>query len=160
MPTEARNASSLVNLLAIRKAMRGNHVIPGMDCAMQSNKIFGRRAPREQPDQTPPSTRMKFTGRDSEPLLVSLPLPDSCEIVDLDRELKMWKVARKQRKRIFREPWRTLSIAAGIGFGASSWLLPDSVATVAQLTTAGLTAASVVAGIRGNLRAASTALDD
>jgi hypothetical protein len=73
---------------------------------------------------------------------------DGGHSVDVDRELEEWKAARKLHKRSFREPWRTLAIVATVGFGVSSWLLPDSVADVAQLVTGGLGAASFFAGFR------------
>jgi hypothetical protein len=41
-----------------------------------------------------------------------------------------------------------LAIATSIGFGVSFWLLPDSVADIVQYLTAGLTLASVFAGMR------------
>ena len=67
---------------------------------------------------------------------------------EVDREVEEWNVARKIRKRSFREPWRSVCIAASLMFGLSSWLLPDSVADVAQLVTMGLAAASLFAGLR------------
>ena len=67
---------------------------------------------------------------------------------DLDRELAEWKAARKLRKRSFREPWRSVSIAAAIGFGASNWLLPDSVAQIADFVSMGLFAVGIIAGLR------------
>lgn len=71
--------------------------------------------------------------------------PDDDEVA---RDIAEWKSKRKIRKRSFREPWRTLSIVSGIGFGLSFWLLPDSVANIAQLVTLGLTAAAFFAGFR------------
>jgi hypothetical protein len=67
---------------------------------------------------------------------------------DVDRDVAEWKAARKVRKRSFREPWRSVCIAATLGFGVSSWLLPDSVADIAQLVTMCLAAASFFAGFR------------
>jgi hypothetical protein len=75
---------------------------------------------------------------------------------DVDRELEEWKASRKIHKRSFREPWRSLSIVSTIGFGLSSWLLPDSVADVAQLVTGGLGAASLFAGLRARRPAGLT----
>jgi len=68
--------------------------------------------------------------------------------VEVDRDVKEWNKARKVRKRSFREPWRSVCIAATLGFGVSSWLLPDSVDNIAQLVTMGLAAASFFAGFR------------
>lgn len=67
---------------------------------------------------------------------------------DVDREVEEWKAMRKLRKRSFREPWRSVSVVAAIGFGMGSWLLPDAVATIAQLVTTGLALASFAAGYR------------
>ena len=67
---------------------------------------------------------------------------------DMEREIAAWNTARKQRRRALREPWRSVSIVAGIGFGLSSWLLPDSVANVAELVTLGLSIASFAAAWR------------
>ena len=119
---------------------------------MQSKKTFGRRPQPELPRQTTPTPAATFLTRadSAKPTIASLPPVSDAEIPDVDRELEEWKTARKVRKRSFREPWRSLSIAATIGFGVSSWLLPDSVADVAQVVTAGLGAASFFAGVRGN----------
>ncbi len=64
----------------------------------------------------------------------------------IDLEIAEWKAARKLKKRSFREPWRSVAIAATLMFGTASWLLPDSVADIVQLVTLGLTAAAFVAG--------------
>jgi hypothetical protein len=69
--------------------------------------------------------------------------------VDVDQELAEWNALRKAKKRSFREPWRSLAIASTVGFGLSSWLLPDSVADIAQFVTVGLCGASIFAGWRG-----------
>ncbi|MGZ5959660.1 MAG: hypothetical protein ACXWLE_01090 [Rhizomicrobium sp.] len=119
---------------------------------MQNKKTFGRRPQPELPRQSAPTPAATFLTREdsAKPTIASLPAVSDAEIPDVDRELEEWKTARKVRKRSFREPWRSMSIAATIGFGVSSWLLPDSVADVAQVVTAGLGAASFFAGIRGN----------
>jgi hypothetical protein len=67
---------------------------------------------------------------------------------DVDAELEQWKAVRKARKRSFREPWRSAAIVSTIGFGLSSWLLPDSVSTTVDLITGGLAVGSVVVGLR------------
>jgi hypothetical protein len=67
---------------------------------------------------------------------------------DIDREIAEWNRQRKARRRSFREPWRSFSIAAALAFGASEWLLPDSVARVADAVSMGLFAASLFAGFR------------
>ena len=53
----------------------------------------------------------------------------------IDLEIAEWKAARKLKKRSFREPWRSVAIAATLMFGTASWLLPDSVADIVQLVT-------------------------
>jgi hypothetical protein len=68
--------------------------------------------------------------------------------LSVEQELEQWKEARKVRKRSFREPWRSVSIVAGLGFLATSWILPDSVAYVGQVALGVLTAGSFIAGWR------------
>lgn len=67
---------------------------------------------------------------------------------ELKREIESWNKERKLRRRALREPWRSVSIVAGIGFGLSSWLLPDAVANIADLVTGGLTVAAFAAALR------------
>ena len=67
---------------------------------------------------------------------------------DVDAELEQWNAVRKARKRSFREPWRSAAIVSTIGFGLSSWLLPDSVSTTVDLITGALAVGSVFAGLR------------
>jgi hypothetical protein len=66
----------------------------------------------------------------------------------VEQELEQWKEARKVHKRSFREPWRSVSIAAGLGFVATSWMLPESVSLVAQIALGVLSLGSFVAGCR------------
>jgi len=66
---------------------------------------------------------------------------------EVDRELADWKAMRKLKKRSFREPWRSFSIAAGIAFGVGPFILPPDVADIANYVTLGLFAASVIAGL-------------
>ncbi len=125
---------------------------------MQSQKSFGRRAsPQgELTARPPPAAIEPARGLEATP-------PSPIEIqrepanvlsradeadVDVDRELEEWKAARKIHRRSFREPWRSLALSSAVGFGLSSWLLPDSVANVAELVTGGLGAASFFAGFR------------
>ena len=79
---------------------------------------------------------------------LAAPVIDLSADADVDREVAEWNAMRKIRKRSFREPWRSVCIVATLGLAASSWLLPDSVANVAQLVTTGLAAASFFAGYR------------
>jgi hypothetical protein len=66
----------------------------------------------------------------------------------VEQELEQWKEARKVRKRSFREPWRSVSIVAGIAFVGTSWMLPDDVSAIAQVALGVLTVGSFVAGWR------------
>jgi hypothetical protein len=68
--------------------------------------------------------------------------------LSVDEELEQWKESRKIRKRSFREPWRSVSIVAGLGFVATSWMVPDTVANVTQLALGVLSAGSFIAGWR------------
>lgn len=115
---------------------------------MRQTKTFGRRAATERPRPTPPLARLKSPQVEIQTSIGALPRPSNDEVPDVDGELEEWKAARKLRRRSFREPWRTLAITTSIVFGASFWLLPDSVADVVQYLTAGLTLASVFAGMR------------
>ncbi len=115
---------------------------------MQQSKTFGRRVRIEPQRPSPATPRWNLFQDELRTSLSALPQPSNDEIADVDRELEEWKVARKMMRRSFREPWRTLAIATSIGFGLSFWLLPDSVADVVQYLTAGLTLASVFAGMR------------
>jgi hypothetical protein len=128
---------------------------------MQQKKNFGRR---EAPDGTHQTARPlipKVVARrdDAEPAphLPHQSINDDSS--DVDRELQEWKVARKRQRRSFREPWRSLSIATSIGFGASFWLLPDSVANVVQYVTGGLAAATFLAGFRSSWKKPSAPID-
>jgi hypothetical protein len=116
---------------------------------MQNQKTFGRRpqARRETPMPLRPAAAAPLPWtRDTGPALADLPPPDRHD--DVDAELEQWKATRKVHKRSFREPWRSVSIAASVGFALSSWLLPDSVANVAEVVTTALGLASLIAGFR------------
>jgi hypothetical protein len=122
--------------------------------AMQTQKTFGRKA---QPQRPPAALRAPAPARQAAPEPAA-PIPPPPVIErrdDVDAEIEQWNALRKARKRSFREPWRTLSIVAAIGFGLSSWLLPDSVSNITDLITGGLGVAALVAGFR----APPTALD-
>ena len=117
---------------------------------MQQKKIFGRRVAPDTPRQSSPPWIPKVTSVDAAERAPILPPPSSNDDApDVDRELEEWKAERKRQRRTFREPWRTLSIATTVGFGASFWLLPDSVANVVQFVTGGLAVATFIAGFRG-----------
>jgi len=121
---------------------------------MQRREHFGRRAASQ------PAVR-----RERGPALGVVPAPEpqeprpvpSIQAIlessvssddEVQRDIANYKAMRKIKKRSFREPWRSVSIASAIGFGLSSWLLPDSVDNIAQLITLGLTLASLYAGYR------------
>ena len=116
---------------------------------MQRRQSFGRRAP-ERSDAPSRAAAEVIHARANEgrPLEANPAAPPIQYADEVDRELEEWKEARKIRKRSFREPWRSVCIAATLGFGLSSWLLPDSVANVAELVTTGLAVASFIAGYR------------
>ena len=107
---------------------------------MQRQQSFGRRAPQREAPKPAPAPAGE--ARPAPALLARD--PDA----EIDREVEEWKAMRKIHRRSFREPWRSVCIAATVGFGVSTWILPDSVETVAQLVTTGLAAASFFAGFR------------
>jgi len=121
---------------------------------MAQQAQFGRRAstapPRPKP-VTPPREPAKVGWR--EPALAGAAAaraapPPGHDKVSLDEELAQWKATRKARKRSFREPWRSVSIAAMLMFGLGTWLLPDQVANIVQVLLLALGAASLYAGFR------------
>jgi hypothetical protein len=135
--------------------------------SMQPQQPFGRRAPTQR--ETPPPAKPKLARAEelgpTPPRIDELrpaalhamephPAPgnllhgDADPDADIDRELADYRTMRKIRKRSFREPWRSFCIAATLGIGLSSWLLPDSVANVAEWVTTGLAIASFAAGYR------------
>ncbi|MGA7676653.1 MAG: hypothetical protein WCA78_16600 [Rhizomicrobium sp.] len=116
---------------------------------MQPQQPFGRRTPQQR--ETPPQAAPKLARSEQpRPAQANLAEPAAQHDADADddRDLAEWKAMRKVRKRSFREPWRSVCIAATIMFGLSTWLLPDSVATIAELVTTGLAIASLFAGFR------------
>jgi hypothetical protein len=119
---------------------------------MPSQKSFGRRVAPLRDTLPQRSASSEFARAEPAvepgPVAAEMPLLPAEQSVDVDRELEEWKAARKAARRSFREPWRSLAIAATIGFGASSWLLPDAVSDIAQLLTVALFAASFFAGFR------------
>jgi hypothetical protein len=123
---------------------------------MRSQKSFGRRAsPQSETRIQPPSAVTTTASAEiSTPPAESQNVPARVTpamdeaVIDVDRELEEWKAARKAHKHSFREPWRSLAMSSAVGFGLSSWLLPDAVANIAELVTGGLGAASFFAGFR------------
>jgi hypothetical protein len=115
---------------------------------MQQKRNFGRRPVQDEPRRRPLIVKVMRPDQTA-PVPAVVAVPSSEDVPDVDRELEEWKAARKKQRGRFREPWRTLSIATTVGFGASFWLLPDSVANVVQYVTGALAAASFFAGLRG-----------
>ncbi|HLJ52863.1 MAG TPA: hypothetical protein VKT24_05715 [Rhizomicrobium sp.] len=120
---------------------------------MQQKRNFGRRAANDEPRRTAlPLIVKRLRTDEPAPAAVVVAPPAADEVPNVDRELEEWKAARKKQRRHFREPWRTLSIATTVGFGASFWLLPDAVADVVQYVTGALALASFFTGLRGYWR--------
>jgi hypothetical protein len=132
---------------------------------MQQSRVFGRR---DTPSTAEQKAALKLRAealvetreiaRIPSPVLRSedaVIQPLAREPPPLEEELQEWKAARKRRKRSFREPWRSVSIAAGLGFAATSWIVPDSVANVTEVALGVLTAGSLYAGWRGRKTLAS-----
>jgi hypothetical protein len=118
---------------------------------MQQKRNFGRRAANDEPRRTSRPLITKVIRSDQTAPIAIVPATENL-VPDVDRELEEWNAARKKQRRRFREPWRTLTITTTLGFGASLWLLPDSVANVLQYVTGGLALASFSTGLRGYFR--------
>jgi hypothetical protein len=128
---------------------------------MQRVKAFGRRAQTSQATRSvarvvraEPVVEPLIAPPDPAKEVVPSPPPPTIDILaptpkTVEQELEDWKEARRIKKRSFREPWRTVSIVAGIAFAPSSFLLPPEVATVADLALGVLTIGSLYAGWRG-----------
>jgi len=126
---------------------------------MQPSKSFGRRAaaspalPASLPAvrkirSAPAVERREPPAVESQPASETFPVAPSNKKLTVEQELEQWKESRKIRKRSFREPWRSVSIVAGLGFVATSWMLPDSVSLVAQIALGVLSLGSFIAGWR------------
>jgi hypothetical protein len=127
---------------------------------MQSSQSFGRRAaspiavaatlpavrkiriaPKVPPPPEPAPALAQKTAATSGKGPETAPLT-------VEQELEQWKESRKIKKRSFKEPWRSVSIVAGIAFVATSWMIPDEVSDVAQVALGVLTLGSFIAGWR------------
>lgn len=121
---------------------------------MAQQAQFGRRASAAPPRPKPviPSYDAAKVERRAPASAGAAPAraapPPGHDEVSLDEELAQWKAARKARKRSFREPWRSVSIAATLMFALGTWLLPDQVANIVQVLLLALGAASLYAGFR------------
>jgi hypothetical protein len=120
---------------------------------MRQQKTFGRKVPARAWGASGvlafPTMPKIAPASASESVLPDLPsLPPADHHDDVDTEIAEWNALRKAKRRSFREPWRTTSIVAGLGFGLSSWLLPDSVSNIMELVTGGLALAAFVVGFR------------
>jgi hypothetical protein len=113
---------------------------------MQAGTSFGRKrtAPATSAPKPLETADQIQLGR---PVRIAAPDP-------MERELKDWNRARKARVRLLAEPWRSLSIAASVGFGVSSWVLPDSIQDIVQIVLGILMAGGLVAGRRKSKRLA------
>jgi len=111
---------------------------------MQRQEHFGRRTQRERLREA-----AAVPVAPEEPLCAAAEQLDLHAIdTELDRELQDWNERRRLRRRSFREPWRSFSVAAGIALGLGIFILPDSVADIANTVTTGLFAVSVFMGWR------------
>jgi hypothetical protein len=130
---------------------------------MQQTRAFGCRVSPSTAKRVPkPRAELPVETREIAPVPIpvlhskdAVAEPPLREPVPLELELKEWKAVRKRHKRSFREPWRSVSIAAGLGFAATSWMVPGSVADVTEIALGILTAGSLYAGWRGRKTLAS-----
>jgi hypothetical protein len=125
---------------------------------MQTTKPFGRRA-SPRPDSPPPVQKLRIempaADEAAPPITPQPPVPEvQFELVPakpaltVEQEIEEWNAARKIRRRSFREPWRSVSFAAGLGFVATSWMLPENVANIAEVALGVLSIGSFCAGWR------------
>jgi hypothetical protein len=128
---------------------------------MQASKSFGRRAaaspvvsaslPAVRKIRSAPVVeRREPAPASTAPTVEGAANPPANRSLTVEQELEQWKEARKIRKRSFREPWRSVSIVAGLGFVATSSMLqlPDSVSLIAQIALGVLSLGSFLAGWR------------
>ena len=131
---------------------------------MQRAKAFGRRVP-PKPAAVKSPARIVRAGALAEPIVETpIALPETrpatasgASSIDelgpcpktVEQELEEWKETRKIKKRSFREPWRTVSIVAGIALAPTSFLAPPEVVTIADLALGVLSIGSLYAGWRG-----------
>jgi hypothetical protein len=119
---------------------------------------FGRRRPEPPRRQSP----MKLETRAPEPAPVFEPVAAPAAEPEPSRAEPALEFAvprpptpaqdrgRRRRKRWLAEPYRSFSIAASIGFGISSFILPDSIQNVVQLVMGILTVGGLAAGFRSS----------
>jgi hypothetical protein len=121
-----------------------------MEPLMTVQKQFGRRRSLHAtaPVPRPVETRI---GRGE----VRVPEP-VCDADGKDWEPRQRPPSRKARKMSSAEPWRSISIVATLGFGLSSWLLPDAIQDIVQLVLGILTAGALFAGLRARIRRAQS----
>jgi hypothetical protein len=114
---------------------------------MQAGTSFGRK-------RTAPAIRAPKPLETADQSQLARPVPIAAQTDAMERELKDWNRARKARARLLAEPWRSMSIAASVGFGVSSWVLPDAVQDVVQITLGILMAGGLIAARRKSKRLA------
>jgi len=115
------------------------------------SRPFGRKEPA-WPASAPRQDPHTESVRGETPRLAAVFEIDRTADETVARDFEHWNALRKAKKRSFREPWRSVAIAASLMFGLSLWLLPDSVATIAEIVTSGLMVMSLAAGMRKRLR--------
>jgi len=120
---------------------------------MTQQRSFGRRGPAQpQPRRLAPTAVQPPVEPALDQARVAAILLDAHTAgAGTDREVEDWNALRKARKRSFREPWRSVSIVAGLGFAVGSFVLPDSVAAIGQWLSGGLALVSFFAGYRRKL---------
>jgi hypothetical protein len=114
---------------------------------MQAGTSFGRK-------RTAPATSAPKPLETADQTQLGRPVRIAAQPDPMERELKDWNRARKARVRLLAEPWRSLSIAASVGFGISSWVLPDSIQDIVQIVLGILMAGGLIAGRRKSKRLA------
>jgi hypothetical protein len=121
---------------------------------MPAQKQFGRRGVPQIASR--PSSKLADM-----PAPVDIPVPVEVardEIAphspSLDSEPYDWNEPSRQYVKPAKAPWRTFVVIASVGFGATSWLLPQDVANVTEIVFGVMGAASLYVGYRSWRQAA------
>ena len=116
---------------------------------MSAQKQFGRRVVPQAVTEPPPKQA-------DAPLAEEVARDDTVfDRETTDHEPYDWSEPPGPNVKPPRAPWRTVVVVASVGFGATSWLLPQDVANVTDIAFGILGAASLYVGYRSWRQAAA-----